>query len=98
MAVGVGVAVSVGVAVGVAVLVAVAVGVAVGVAVAVGVGVSVGVAVGVGVSGSTIDCDDSRTWNAWVTVNENPLVAKRVTDTVYVPGGQPASITPGTVI
>ena len=88
MAVGVGVAVSVGVAVGVAVLVAVAV--------AVGVGVSVGVAVGVGVSGSTIDCDDSRTWNAWVTVNENPLVAMRVTDTVYVPGGQPASITPGT--
>ena len=88
MAVGVGVAVSVGVAVGVAVAVAVAVGV----------GVSVGVAVGVGVSGSTIDCDDSRTWNSWVTVNPNPLVAMRVTDTVYMPAGQPASMTPGTVI
>ena len=73
--------------------VGVAVGVAVSVGVTVGVAVSVGVAVGVGVGRS-----GARTWNVWVTLNENPLVAKSVTDSVYVPAGQLASITPGVVI
>ena len=75
----------------------VAVAAGTGVCVLVAFGAGLLVAVGVGVSVSMGVCDNPLTWNAWVAVYEYPPAAKRVTVNVYVPDGQLASITPGSV-
>ena len=105
VAVGWGVFVLVGAGTGVLVCVAagcccggfVAVAAGKGVCVLVAFGAGLLVAVGVGVSVSMGVCDNPLTWNAWVAVYEYPPAAMSVTVNVYVPAGQSASMSPGSV-